>query len=146
LASLPQEDRPGEDLKGIPRPPKSVRWQSNISSDKGSITYIAPFAPAQLRDFYLERMDRLGWKLAWDTAAQASVDKYKEASGNKNPIPTYGLANIVDFKQLLHDTYILDFKGSNREEVRIKIYPNFVEKNSGSMVNIRYIVLEKENR
>lgn len=138
LFSLPKEDSPGEDLKIIPRPAKSVRWMSLKQENYVFLTYASSLSINELREFYRNNMSYQGWQIQREFATKETQDAYRKIN------PKTDLAMIKslfkdgeDLNEIIRDSHLLDFK-SNYGKARIAIFANFVDKNLGSIVQITF--------
>lgn len=137
ISSLPDEDEPGEDLANLPRPPQSVRMTRQDSDSGATIIYRTSLDVAAVADFYRLKMSGRQWGLANEITMERAIEAYKQASGEttlgiKSPFP-----DGEDFQQVISDSYVLQFR-SDSANAQITIFPNFLNRQLGSMVQIVY--------
>lgn len=138
--SLPTQDAPGEDLRFIPRPPESLRL-SSIKLDQGKnifLTYMTPLSVEQAKDFYKLNMPYQTWLIQRDMPTGELVEDYKKATGKKSLGMYSAFSDAENFDSVVHDGYLLDFK-SGFGSASITIFPNFIDKKLGSVVQIVYL-------
>lgn len=67
LDALPKKDKPGEDIAGVARPPKSVRIASELQTKDGEkygrVIYVSTAGSAEIKSFYQNELSKKGWKL-----------------------------------------------------------------------------------
>jgi hypothetical protein len=67
IEALPKKDKPGEDMPGVARPPKSVRIATELQTKDGEkygrVIYISRASSAEVRSFYQDELSKKGWKL-----------------------------------------------------------------------------------
>ena len=137
IPGLPQEDLPGVDLVNVPRPPQSVRIMSQDCCPSATITYCTSLDVAAAADFYRGQMPLQQWELVDEIALQKALEAYKQISGKstlgiKSPFP-----DGENFQQVISDSQVLEFR-SGSDTCRITIFPNFLSRDLGSMVQIAY--------
>jgi hypothetical protein len=137
---LPQKDAPGADLSFVPRPPESVRWLSN--EKLGTLMYLSRFTVKEVRNFYKEKLSSYGWALERDISTAESLAKYQAMAGKDYPAIGSPFSDGEDFNSVIKESYFLNFK-SQRGDLRIVIFPNFVDRQIGSMVQINYKEADK---
>jgi len=148
---FPKEDKGGtdEDFSDVPRPPDSVRWMKEYNKmTKGTIiSYTSVLTIPELGRFFVKNMPSYGWKLESNIATKNAIavfDKYSETKSNKI-IPKLPFPDMEDLSKIIEDSYIIDFRNKTAK-VRITIFPNFVNRKLGTMVNINYFPLVETNR
>lgn len=135
--TFPQEDKPGKDLKMIPRPPESIRWVNSDKKDGSILLYASPLSVTQLKEFYQRQMPAQGWEIEKESNVGEAAKAYKQATHKKDlGLPTL-FADGENLEQIITDAYVLIFKTS-RDRAKITIYPNFMDRKSGSFVQIDY--------
>ena len=115
---------------------------------KGTIiSYTTTQSIPELGRFYVKNMSSYGWKLESNIATKNSMEVYDRFSGTKKSIiiPKLPFADTEDLSKIIQDSYILDFK-NRKAKVRITIFPNFVNRRLGSMVNLNYFPLVEPAR
>lgn len=137
LSNLPQEDLPGEDLVNVPRPPQSVRLMSQDCCPAATVTYSTSLDVTAAADFYRLKMPNYHWQLTSQAATAKALEAARQASGQatlgiKSPFP-----DGENFEQVISDSYVLEFR-SGSDTCRITIFPNFLNRKLGSMVQIVY--------
>ncbi len=142
LFSIPKEDQSGEDLKFIPRPPRSIRWSSKSSERNSVLVYATDLPLEELKDFYRESMQDKGWQLANEMATQDAISGYKKLTGKDPNISGMDQLNDIvsdaeNFKGVVSDSYVLDFRGPYGR-AKVIMFPNFVDRKLGNIVNISY--------
>lgn len=137
LFALPEQDKPGEDLMVIPRPPESIRWMSK-KLDRGQFLIYATALPvAETVRFYKAQMPYRAWRLQEETATSNTLETYKQITGRKDLGVQTPFSDGEDLNQIVNDSYILNFRGSFGE-AQITVFPNFVDRQLGSIVQINY--------
>ena len=148
---FPREDVGGsdEDFIDVPRPSESVRWMKEYNKmTKGTIiSYTSTQTIPDLGRFYVKTMPSYGWKLESNIATKDAMEAFNKYSKTKTNIiiPKLPFADTEDLSKVIQDSYILDFKNKTAK-VRITIFPNFVNRKLGSMVNINYFPLIDPNK
>lgn len=142
LFALPKEDVPGKDLAVVPRPPQSVRIMDMDRGPTATIMYTTSLDVNAAADFYRVKMPEQEWTLAKEMAAKKAVQAYEEATGKKSLGIKSPFSDGEDFEQVISDSYVLDFKASFGS-AQITIFPNFLDRKLGSMVQIIYRYSEK---
>jgi hypothetical protein len=136
LFVLPKEDLPGRDLAEVPRPPESVRITSRDFGATATIMYTTTFTVESALDFYRQNMPSQ-WVLARETAVGKAIRAYKDVSGKKNIGIESPFSDGEDFEQVISDGYVLNFIAGS-SSAQITIFPNFIDRKLGSMVQIVY--------
>lgn len=137
LFTLPKEDTPGQDLSVVPRPPESVRIMGIEHGSSATMMYTTPLNVDAVADFYREKMPEQEWKLANEIAAKKAVDAYEKATGKKTLGINSPFSDGEDFEQVIKDSYVLNFE-AGFGTAQITIFPNFLDRKLGSMVEITY--------
>jgi hypothetical protein len=137
LFALPQQDGPGKDLDFIPRPPESIRWLRQDLERRSLLTYATKLSVEEVVAFYKAQMPAQGWEFIKETATQQAVEAYKSTTGKKDLGLEKPFSDGEDLNQIINDSYVLDFKG-RAGEVRLTIFPNFVDRKLGTLVQIAY--------
>ncbi|HAH21568.1 MAG: hypothetical protein A2Y00_05800 [Omnitrophica WOR_2 bacterium GWF2_43_52] len=134
----PKEDAPGEDLAIIPRPPESVRWM-NIEKEKNVfLTYATSLSVEEVQDFYRNQMELRNWQVKRDfSAVREAVSEYKKVTKKKNIAVYSPFADGEDMEGIIADARALDFEGEEGK-AKITIFPNFMDRSMGSVVQIFY--------
>lgn len=138
LLALPEKDQPGEDLSIIPRPPKSVRWMSPGTGKAVQLAYNTSLSVDEARDFYKTQMPSWGWEMEIEIATNEAVSAYKKSTGKRDLGIKTPFKDGEDLNQIINDSYVLNFKASHGQ-ARIVIFPNFVDRKLGSIVQILYV-------
>lgn len=137
LFALPKQDLPGEDVRFIPRPPESVRWLSRVTSSQAQLIYSTSLSVNEAREFYRSRMSQDGWVLQRETATAETINSYQRQTGKSFLRAENPLADGENLNSVIQDSYLLHFKGSSGS-IRITVFPNFVDRKNGAVVEIKY--------
>lgn len=135
--ALPKKDVPGEDLFIIPRPPQSVRMVSMNKSGRAILLYTTTLSVSEAVDFYKDNMPDKGWKVTNITAARDAANAYKAAKNKKSLGVESPFSDGENFEEVINDSYMMSFGGDNGKS-QIVIFPNFMGRKLGSMVQITY--------
>ncbi len=138
---LPQEDVTGKDLKIVPRPPESVRWMCEEKRSRITLLYASSLSVERIREFYRQQMYIQGWQMTGEIPIGEAVKAYKQASGKKDLGLQMPFKDAENLEEIISSAYFLEFRGKveGREaKVDITIFPNFIDKKLGSMVQIEY--------
>ncbi len=137
VGSFPQEDTQGKDLKMIPRPPESIPWLNSDREGSSNLLYASPLSVAQLKEFYQRQMPAQGWEMEKESNVGEAAKAYKQATHKKDlGLPTL-FADGENLEQVITDAYVLICKTS-QDRAKITIYPNFMDRKAGSLVQIDY--------
>ncbi len=67
LDALPKKDKPGDDVPGVARPPKSYRIASELQTKDGEkygrVIYVSTASSDEVKSFYQDELSKQGWKL-----------------------------------------------------------------------------------
>lgn len=135
LFALPKQDVPGVDLAQVPRPPESVRMMGKHMGGGALLLYTTILDVGATADFYKTKMPDQGWRLENDIATKDAVDAYKRATKKKTLGISAPFSDGEDFEQIVTNSCVLVFKGSEGE-AKITIFSNFMDRKLGSMVQI----------
>lgn len=135
--TLPQEDQPGKDLKIIPRPPQGIRWMSMDTGKRAHLMYATPLGVGEVVGFYKANMPDNSWEIERETATRDTMDTYVQATGKKDLGIKTPFRDAEDLNEIIKDSYVLDFK-SGYGRARITVFPNFMDRRLGSLVQIVY--------
>jgi len=136
-ANLPTQDVEGKDLEDVPRPPSSVRFTNTEIGTRSLLVYRSSLTVEDIRGFYQSEMARLGWQLEGDFAVNKAVEAYKNNTRRKDLGIRTPFSDGEDLADIVSGAYLLNFKGSDAK-VMITVFPDFVDKKSGTVVNIDY--------
>lgn len=136
MFALPKEDCEGEDLNIIPRPPESVRLSSSDTGSRAVLVYTTSLSVPEARDFYKLNMPYQGWEIKQEMAAADGLNAYKRTTG-KSSLGVKAPLEGFNAEQIISDSYLLEFYG-RFGRADITILPNFINRESGSMVQIVY--------
>jgi len=136
MFALPKEDCEGEDLDIIPRPPDSVRLLSLDRGNMVTLSYATSLFVEEARDFYKLNMPYQGWEIKQEMAAADGLNAYKRTTG-KSSLGVKAPFEGFNVEQVIRDSYLLEFYG-RFGRANITILPNFMDRESGSMVQINY--------
>ena len=137
LFALPKEDVPGKDLADVPRPPESVRIASLGRGMNATVIYTTSLDVRAAADFYRQKMPLKQWVSVNEISARKAVEAYQEATGKKGLGIETPFSDGEDFQQIISDSYVLNFD-ADFGSCQITIFPNFLGRELGSMVQIVY--------
>jgi hypothetical protein len=137
LINLPQEDAQGKDLLIIPRPPDSVRWASTQRGQNTFLVYSTSLTVEEIKDFYKLNMPYQNWELEAELITEDALQAYKEVTGKKSLEFPSVFSDGENIEDIIKDAYVLDFQGQYGRS-RITIFPNFVDRKLGSIIQIVY--------
>ncbi len=137
LFALPKEDVAGNDLSAVPRPPQSVRIMGLERGQGATVMYTTSLDVDAVADFYRAKMPDKDWTLTNEIAAKKAVQAYEKTTGKNELGVESPFSDGEDFEQVIKDSYVLDFK-ANFGSARITIFPNFMDRKLGSMVEVIY--------
>jgi hypothetical protein len=137
LFALPKQDVPGKDLADVPRPPESVRIASLGRGMNATIIYTTSLDVAAAADFYRQKMPQKQWAPVNEVSARKAVEAYEGATGKKGLGIQSPFSDGEDFQQIINDSYVLNFS-ADFGSCQITIFPNFLGRELGSMVQIAY--------
>lgn len=135
ISYLPKEDKPGEDLSFIPRPPESIRVGRIDHENRTYITYISTEPVGELKEFYKNNMAIHGWAMAKELDIQEAVNKYRGMVGSKKAFKP-DLPSGISMDELIAGGSILNFQGQlGKAQINVV---NLSGKNQGSFVQVEY--------
>ena len=134
---LPKEDLAGEDLRIIPRPPESIRWNRIDRGRQTILSYASPLSVDELSGFYRRNMPYQAWELQEEMSTGDMAVDYQKATGGKKLNFTSPFADGENLNKIVDDGSFLDFKG-RFGSARIMIFPNFIDRKEGSVIQIIY--------
>jgi len=137
LFALPKSDVAGVDIPVVPRPSPSVRIMGLKMGTSTTAMYTTPLDIASTVDFYCTRMPDYNWKLLRQTGTKDATQAYMKASGKKSLGIKSPFSDGEDFEQVVNNSYVLSFAAGS-ESAEITIFPNFVSRTLGSIVQISY--------
>jgi hypothetical protein len=137
LFALPKEDVAGKDLPVVPRPPESVRIMDMERGSSATIMYTTSLDVDAAADFYRVKMPGQEWTLTNEIAAKKAVEAYENTTGKKTLEIKSPFSDGEDFEQVIRDSYMLNFD-ADFGTAQITIFPNFLDRKLGSMVQITY--------
>lgn len=137
IFTLPKEDLPGKDITGISRPPESVRISSMDFGKSAQALYTTTLNAETTSDFYRKNMASSQWVLSNEIATKQAADAYKKTTKKKELGIESFFSDGESFEQIINDSYVLNFY-SGKSKCQITIFPNFLSRELGSMVQISY--------
>ena len=99
----------------------------------------------QTLDFYKKEMPSLGWKLSKEVSIGKTNEDYANEHKGVGFVRSVPIGTKLDLADIVKNSYALEFK-SDKANVQIMIYPNYIDPSAGSMVDIEYVYTKVPGR